>query len=307
MSKVAVIGCGVIGQGWAVVFARSGFEVCLFDAQAGAAEVALERIDGVVRDLLSIEDSDREAVRARISIAVDVEEAVAGAIYVQESITEEAGAKRDVFIQLDALAAPDTILASSASAIPPDQFLADVEGRRRCLIAHPFNPPYLITVVEVLPNSWTDAAVLESCLEMMRRCGQAPILVKRPIEGFVVNRLQVALVNEAMNLVARGVASPADIDTGVREGLGRRWAIFGPFETMNSNAPNGFREYTAKFGSSYQGLGQDLKIHEPWDPKALEAVAQYLESSGRSNHDVEKYRDEMIVKISRLIDSAESQ
>ena len=303
MAKVAVIGCGVIGQGWAVVFARSGYKVSLFDAQPGAADVALERIHGIIRGLLSIADDEKESVRTRISVSIDLEDAINNVSFVQESITEYAGAKRDIFMQLDAQAPPDAILASSTSAIPPDIFQAEVSGRHRCLVAHPCNPPYLLPAVEVLPNSWTDNAVMAKCLKIMGECGQAPILVKKPVEGFIVNRLQAAVVNEAMNLVSRKAASPADIDIAMRQGLGLRWAIFGPFETMNSNAPGGFREYSKKYGSAYQALGKTLGVGEPWDPAAREAVAQYLESSGKSNAEIEKYRDEMVAKITRLIES----
>jgi 3-hydroxyacyl-CoA dehydrogenase len=297
MSKIAIVGSGVIGQGWAVVFARAGHDAVLFDAQPGATDTALRRIDDIVARLIGIDDEDRESVRGRIRGAASLAEALEGAVHVQESITENAGAKRAVFIEMDAIAPPDVILASSCSAIPPDEFLTDVPGRRRCLIAHPFNPPYLVPVVEMLSNSWTDEVVLEQCTTFMRECGQSPIRVHVPVPGFVINRLQVAVVNEAMNLVARGVASPQDIDTGMREGLGLRWAIFGPFETMNSNAVNGFREYTGKYAGSYRALGDDLQPGAAWDPEALESVASYLDALGWSNEEVEHYRDELVMKI----------
>jgi 3-hydroxyacyl-CoA dehydrogenase len=303
MDKIAIVGSGVIGQGWAVTFARAGHDVSLYDLQPGAVELARERIEQIVENLLSIEDSERQNVLDRISNAASLAGAVAGAALVQESIIEDADAKRDLFRQMDELAEPDTILASSASALIPDTFLEDIEGRHRCLVAHPFNPPYLLPVVELLPNSWTGKSVLERCRQIMIDCGQVPIVLNKPIEGYIVNRLQIAVVNEAMHMVAEGVASPGDIDAGMREGLGKRWAIFGPFETMNSNAPNGFREYTGKFGSSYQGVGKHLKVDAPWHPDAVEQVARYLESKGQSNSDVERYRDDMIVKIQRMISS----
>ena len=270
---IGIVGCGLIGRAWAIVFARAGYAVLLYDAEVGAVERALTVIDGNLSDLerAGLIDS-ASAVRVRMRPCAALDAALADVIYVQESVFEDRALKARVFAEMDALAPPDAVLASSCSAIPGSQFLADIPGRGRCLIAHPANPPYLMPVVELVPTPHTGDAAVERCYRLMEEVGQVPVVLKKEVPGFVMNRLQAGVVNEAVQLVQQGVMSPDDIDKVMRYSLGLRWSFMGPFETMDLNAPAGFQDYATRYGKSYEAMGRTMRGGEPWDPAAVAAV-----------------------------------
>jgi L-gulonate 3-dehydrogenase len=233
MSKVAIIASGFVGRAWAISFSRAGHDVALWDQDPQAPERALTYIHGLLPDL---EASDllngvaAQVVEARMRPGAALEAGLDGAAYVQENAPEDVEVKRKVFAQLDAAAAPDAVLASSTSAILPSAFTATLKGRARCLVVRPINPPYLIPAAEIVPAPWTDAATVERAVSLLRSAGHAPIMMKREIDGFVMNRLRGALLEEAFRLVAKDYASVEDIDTGLRGGLALRWSFIGPFE-----------------------------------------------------------------------------
>lgn len=273
MSRIAIVGTGLIGRGWAIVFARAGHEAALFDATDGAVDRALAAIEVSLRDLEAAGlIRSAAAVCARLTPSRTLAEALQGADYVQESVPEDRAIKQAVFRQMDEAASPEAVLGSSCSAIPGSAFLETVSGRHRCLIAHPANPPYLMPVVELVPTPWTALAVVGRCRQLMESVGQVPVLLNREIEGFVMNRLQAGVVNEAMQLVASGVMSPEDVDKTMRYSLGLRWSFMGPFETMDLNAPDGFKDYAARYHRSYESLGTDLRVAEPWDGRTIDRV-----------------------------------
>jgi L-gulonate 3-dehydrogenase len=255
--KVAVVGTGFIGRAWAIAFARAGCRVALYNTQTDAAEAALTFIDGILSDLAAndlLRGQAPEQLRQRIRIAPDLETALKGAKHVQENAPEQLGLKVALFQTLDALAEPDAVIASSTSALLPSRFTEGLAGRARCLVVHPINPPYLVPAVEVVPAPWTEPAIVERTAAFMRGVGQSPIVMRREVDGFVMNRLQGALLQEAFRLVAEGYASTEDVDIGMREGLGLRWAFMGPFETIDLNAPGGVKDYIARYGGLYQNL-----------------------------------------------------
>ena len=193
------------------------------------------------------------------------------AAWVQENLPEEVALKRTVFAELDRLAPPDAILASSTSAIVASQFTADLAGRARCLVAHPVNPPHLVPVVELCGAPWTSEATLDRARadDGIARAGAG--LVRREIEGFVLNRLQGALLTEAMRLVADGVVSPDDLDKTMRDGLGMRWSFMGPFETIELNAPGGVADYCARYSGFYRRLAVDPAPPAVWEEQSADA------------------------------------
>lgn len=266
--RIGIVGAGVIGRSWALLFARAGHDVTLFDAHEATRGTVLARI---AADLERI-DEPSAAVLARIAISGSLEAAVEGAAYVQESIAEDASLKRAVFAVLDAAASDDTILASSASALLPDIIFGGLAGARRMLVAHPFNPPHLIPVVELVSGSGTACETVRCAAALLTSAGQHTVHVKHAVPGYIGNRLQAAVVAEAMHMVARGIASPDDIDAVLRIGLGRRWSFMGPFETMDLNADGGIEAYFARFAQSYQALASDLKLSEPWAACTMRAV-----------------------------------
>jgi 3-hydroxyacyl-CoA dehydrogenase len=272
---VAVVGCGLVGSSWAIVFARAGHTVRLWDAESAQLERAEARIAGRTRDMEEAGLLDAEAASGllgRIGRAGSVEEAVEGAVHVQESITEDPEAKRALFAELDACAAPATTLASSSSAIPGSRFMEGLKGRGRAMIAHPANPPHLIPLVELVPTPWTTPEALAAAHALLEGAGQAPIHVRKEVPGFVLSRIQIALINESISLVGRGVVSPDDLDKVMHKGLGLRWAFLGPLQVMDLNGPTGFASYIEHLRPTYEQVGDDLRVSERWTEEAVEAI-----------------------------------
>lgn len=271
----AIIGCGLIGQGWAIVFARMGWEARLYDPADGAAERAREL---VLRQLGELEAQgmvdDARAAGARVGVAATLRAALRGAAYVQENSPEKVEVKRELFSRLDAEADPDAVIGSSTSSIPASAFTGHLAGRGRCLVAHPVNPPYLIPVVEICPAPWTDPRAVARAADIMRAIGQKPVTLRREIEGFILNRLQGALLHEAFRLAGAGIASAEDIDTTVKDGLGLRWSFMGPFETIDLNAPGGIADYCERYGGLYRGIGASQGECVPWEGELVQTLAR---------------------------------
>ena len=273
----AIIGAGLIGRAWAMVFARAGWTARLTDsvpAQLSAArDLIAQSLDDQAQAGLA---GDAPAALARIEICPTLSAAVAGVQWVQENLPENVDIKRGVFAELDRLAPAAAILASSTSAIVASKFTAELAGRARCLVAHPVNPPHLVPVVELCGSPWTDAATVSRATEIMLSVGQVPVRVRREIDGFVLNRLQGALLTEAMRLVADGVISPDDLDKTVREGLGLRWSFMGPFATIELNAPGGVADYCARYSGFYRRLAADPPSPSVWEGESAGRVVAAL-------------------------------
>ena len=275
MSKVAIVGAGFIGRAWAITFARAGHDVALWDNDPAAPQKALDFIRDVLPDLAENDLLGRigpDAMLARIAIERDLAVAVAGASHVQESTPEELPVKIAIFKELDGLAPADAVIASSSSAILPSLFTESLPGRERCLVVHPINPPYLIPAAEIVPAPWTSPAVIERTRDFLKAIGQAPIVMRRELDGFVMNRMQGALLEEAFRLVADGYASVEDIDVGIREGLALRWSFMGPFETIDLNAPGGVRDYVIRYQGIYKKLFPQMQRRVDWAGDVLETL-----------------------------------
>jgi 3-hydroxyacyl-CoA dehydrogenase len=301
VEKIAVIGSGLIGRAWSISFARAGYEVALYDAKPEAAEAALGFVDSVLSDLQSndlLADHRPDEVRRRISPARDLASALDGAVHVQENTPERIDMKIAVFRELDQRASRDAVLASSTSALLPSAFTETLAGRHRCIVIHPINPPYLVPAVEVVPAPWTAPETVERAAQLMRRAGQAPIVMKRELDGFVMNRLQGALLQEAFRLVADGYASVEDVDIGIRDGLGLRWAFMGPFETIDLNAPGGVADYIARFNGLYRNLWPSQQRAVSWTEAsdAIEAERRAaLPADGLAEH--ARWRDRRLMAL----------
>lgn len=275
MPRVAVVGCGVVGASWALVFARAGFEVNVYDQSEAAINAALSFVGNALDDLRVqglAGTETRETVLARLQPTPKLVEALNGIDYVQESAPERVEIKRELYKQLDSLAALTTVLASSTSGLPASSFTEGLTHRARCLVVHPINPPHLIPLVELVPAPWTDPAVTARAAKMMEAVGQSPISLSREINGFVVNRLQSALLGEAFRLVQDGICGVEDVDKAVADGLGLRWFFMGPFETIDLNAQNGVAEYCRNLGPMYYGLAQEQADPRQWDAPLVAAV-----------------------------------
>lgn len=270
---VALIGSGLIGSAWAVVFARGGLPVRILDREGRAAANALPRIDRSLAQLAEggLLDEPVDAIRARIALVPTLEAALDGAVLAQESVPEDLALKRATFALLDGAAAPETILASSTSMIPASRFTEDLPGRSRCLVAHPVNPPHLVPVVELVVAPWTEDAVTERARGLYAAAGQAPVVLRREVDGFLVNRLQGALLAEALRLYEDGLVTAADVDVAIRDGLGLRWSFMGPFETIDLNAPGGTRDYGERYAGVYEAVTA-TQLPRPWRQATFEAL-----------------------------------
>ena len=282
MSKVAIIGAGLIGSSWANVFARAGWSTVLWDPNEEVRRTAPARIAQSLRDLAAHGlVADPEAAARRLAVADTLEAAVARADFVQESGPETLQAKLDVFARLDQATPEGTVLASSTSAIVASKFTEQLKGRARCLVAHPVNPPHLVPVVELCGAPWTSPATKARAKEVFQSVGQVPVDVKREIDGFILNRLQIALLTEAFRLVQEGYVSPQDLDRTIADGLGLRWAFMGPFETMELNAPAGIADYCERYKAWFRRYMADLPPPSVWDDaKWQQAAAAWGKAPG---------------------------
>jgi 3-hydroxyacyl-CoA dehydrogenase len=249
--------------------------VRIYDQTSGAAEAAAAFAVSVLPSLAAeglLEGAAPDDVARRIAVVETLDDALAGADHVQENTPENLEGKQRVFAELDERADPDTVLSSSTSALLPSKFTEHLAGRARCVVVHPINPPYLVPAVEIVPAPWTDPAVVERTRALMVAAGQAPIVMKREIDGFVMNRLQGALLEEAFRLVSDGYASVEDVDIGLREGLALRWSFMGPFETADLNAPAGVRDYVERYEGLYEGLYQTMQRRVEWGGDVIDTV-----------------------------------
>jgi 3-hydroxyacyl-CoA dehydrogenase len=170
------------------------------------------------------------------------------------------------------LARSDAVIASSTSGLPASSFTGEIVGRERCLIAHPINPPHLIPLVEIVPAPWTAPDVVQRTHALMTQIGQVPIRLQREIAGFVVNRLQGAMLGEAFRLVEDGIVTATEVDAAIADGLGLRWFFMGPFETIDLNAQGGVADYCAKLGPMYYGLAKEQGDPRPWSKELVATV-----------------------------------
>lgn len=263
---VAVIGSGSIGVAFAIVFATAGRIVRVQDPDTGRLVAARQTFVDRLGELQSngLLDEEPDAVAARVTFMPDVAEALVGAVWVQECAPEDRDLKQALFSNLDALAEPDAVIASSASAIPASVSAGHVPGNSRCLVCHPANPPFLLRVIEIVPHSGSSVGTVEFARAFLTRSGMKPVVVGKEIEGFVFNRLQGAMLREAYCLLRDGVASVEEIDTMVRDGLGLRWAFMGPFETVDLNTSGGLASHAEKLGPAYHRMGLERGQDDPW-------------------------------------------
>jgi 3-hydroxyacyl-CoA dehydrogenase len=263
LANVAIVGAGLIGRAWAMVFARAGHSVTIYDNAPGASESALGLIQDGLDELArhGLADDPKGAAK-RVRAAAKIAEALDGASFVQENSPEKLEIKQTLFAELDSLAAPDAIIASSTSTIVASRYTENLKGRHRCLVAHPVNPPHLVPIVELVGSPWTSPDVIARAKAIYEGAGQVPIVVKKEVDGFILNRLQAVLLSEAFRLVGEGYVSPQDLDKTIKDGLGLRWAFMGPFETIELNAPGGISDYCERYGPNLSRLSDgDPKIY----------------------------------------------
>ncbi len=300
---VAVVGAGVIGRSWIRVFARAGCETRVFDPDPEQLARALDWARNSANEDEALGFIDSGAAGEERAIRCDtVHEALSGAGWVQESGPETLAVKQRIFAELDAVAGPGTILASSTSAHDMSRIAAGLAGSGRCVVAHPVNPPHVIPVVEVLPGEGTRREVLTAALSFLDSVGQSPVQMNRYLSGFLLNRLQAALIREAVFLYGSGAASADAIDTVVREGLGLRWALLGPFGTGHTNADGGAGDYYGRYGDAYREMWRELEADPEFSDRVIAGI--HAETEGMYGTSATEplcaWRDRLVRRIRAL-------
>ena len=269
MKNIGIIGGGLIGASWSAIFSKSGFNVFVYDPYPEVFNGYEEKVTLFLEELKAIDDKiDVKRCLTKISQNVSLEELCTKVEYIQESAPEILAVKQELFARLDNLSPQNVVIGSSSSAIPISKISENLRGQHRCLIAHPANPPHLIPCVEICPGQNTSIKAIEKAKEIFKLSGSSIVTVKKEIDGFILNRLQGALLNEAMRLYSEGYASSEDIDATIKDGLGLRWAFMGPFETIDLNAPGGIKDYIARYGAIFKEMAKTQTKIPDWSEDA---------------------------------------
>tara|TARA_Y100001978_G_scaffold150152_1_gene135267 strand:- start:734 stop:1588 length:855 start_codon:yes stop_codon:yes gene_type:complete len=236
-----------------------------------------------------------------ITCADTLDRVLYDADYVQESVAENITVKKNLFAEFDKLTKPTCVLASSTSTIPTSIFSDGLEGADRCLVAHPVNPPHLIPLVEISPGPKTRHAITQKAFKLHESVHQTPILVKQEIRGFILNRLQAAVLLESWDLVKNGYVSIEDLDKTMKDGLGLRWSFMGPFETVDLNSSKGIREYASIFGQTYNEMMEKCS-YPVWGETEIDRVTTARRSVLKIE-DIEersRWRDRKLLQHAKL-------
>jgi L-gulonate 3-dehydrogenase len=302
IERAAVIGLGPIGASWTVAFARSGLPVSVFDVDAARRDAIADECRRSFTGL----GMTAEAILAAmglVSVATTLADAVAGADYVQEAASETLEVKRALFAALDAACGPETLIVSSTSAMPLTTFAAELPGRERMLIAHPATPPHLLPVVELVPAPFTPERTVARTAALMAAIGQSPIVVRKEVRAFVMNRILAAMFVEMGRLIGDGVVSPRDADAAIRDGFALRWAFLGPLEGADLNNAGGIEEYLTKYNSLYEDYARETKGSAPvFTRELIETIARDMRARVPLENIPERrlWRDESIMALREL-------
>jgi L-gulonate 3-dehydrogenase len=299
--STAIIGTGIVGFSWAHLYSRNGLETRLWDPDRASLEKGHQNVVdalGLFCRLGLLDEEAREVAVASLRVCDSLEEAVSGADWVHENAPEDLALKQGLFEELDSLAHPDAILASSVSGSSMTSVSTRTRHPERCVVVRPTNPPHIIPYCEIIGGEKTSPDVVARAKAFMLRMGQSPAVVNKEVYGFVLNRLQFALIGEAIWLLREGVASLADIDRCLTDGLAMRWAFTGPFlgEELNSaNIEEEFRKYRDSFGEMWSSLEGVTSLEDRDITLACEGIDEVL--AGRSHDEVLEWRDRMILAL----------
>jgi 3-hydroxyacyl-CoA dehydrogenase len=300
--RIAVIGAGTIGASWAAIFMARGHDVAASDPAPQGEAFARRFVANAWPTLEKLGWVAEGASPDRISFHKDPAKAAAGANFVQESGPEREDLKIKLFASIDAAAPPQTVIASSSSGLLISRVTAECKHPERCVIGHPFNPPHLIPLVEVVGGGKTDPAAIEKAMAFYRSIGKHPILVRKEVRGHVANRLQAALWREAVHLVAEGVVSVADADAAIAYGPGLRWALMGPHLTFHlAGGEGGMTHFMDHLAPAVQSWMDDLgstRLTPEVQQTIIKGVA--AEAGSRTIADLQKWRDRKLIDILRV-------
>lgn len=304
--RVTCVGSGLIGQGWAALFALGGYDVVMQDLTEDILDGAFRRVGNHIRFLVEAGlGEDAEGAASRISTTTSLEEALEGSDFVQESIYESYDAKRPLYAKMDRLTPSDTVLASSTSGLLMSEIQMSMGLHpERGVVAHPWNPVHLVPLVEICPGERTSAEAVELTRALMEDIGKVPVVLMKEAPGFIANRLSAALWREALHLVDTGVASVEDVDKAVSAGPGIRWAIMGPYLTYHLGGGKGGIEYLmrhigVKKAAWLETMAKWTVTPESAVEKAVEGVEEMV--SGKTLEELERWRDGYLVALNKLV------
>jgi len=301
---VAVFGCGTIGSSWAGLFAARGLNVRMYDASAEAVALGQRRAQRAAEDLLPEEDTARRAAHERIRTVRSVKELLDGADFVQESVLERYAIKREAHEAIERHAAPQALIASSSSGLLAHRMQEGLAHPERFFIAHPFNPPHLIPLVELVPGPRTSEAVLQSAHRFYAALEKIPVVVRKEIPGHLANRLAAAVWREAIDLVASGAASLEDVDKALYAGPGLRWAFMGQHQIYHLNGgKGGYAQFFDHFGPQIEGYLKDMASWTEIPAAARQEVLAQMQASvaGRDMQELESARDTKLAALLKTI------
>ena len=306
VKRVALVGSGLIGQGWAALFALNGYSVVMYDLSEEKVEEAKGRAVHHIGTLVDagLGKNARAAVK-RLETTTSLGEALEGANYVQESVYESLKVKCPLYAEMDELAPKGVVFASSTSGLLMTDIAKDMRRHpERAIVAHPWNPVHLVPLVELSPGAKTSRETTDLTYRVMEDIGRVPVVLKNEAPGFIANRLSAVLWREALNLVDQGVASVEDVDKALRAGPGIRWAIMGPYMTYHLGGGKGGIEYLMRhIGAS---KAKWLETTATWTEapesvvqKAIDGVDEMV--GGKSLEELEAWRDKYLLELNKLL------
>jgi 3-hydroxyacyl-CoA dehydrogenase len=309
IERVAVIGTGVIGSAWVSLFAQKGYQVTAYSRRPETREKGYRQVcsnlDFFVEKGVLTRKERNEAVE-RVRFVAEIAEAVSDADFIEECSGETYEIKKPIFEEIDRFAPASTIIGSSSSGLCMSEIQQSVKHKDRCVITHPWNPPHLIPLIEIVPGKDTSEATVNTSIRFMEHLGKVPVLVKKEVPGFIGNRLAVALWREAIDLVENGVASVEDVDKALYAGPGLRWALMGSHMIyhLGGGEDGGVGHFIDGIGNTtFKAIWEELTtwnyITEPMKEKLIEGIQD--EMKGRSFKDFVKWRDDKIFELIKLV------
>jgi len=308
IQQVAILGCGLIGSSWATFFSSQGFRTKLYDINPEISQRGTVQAENNLQKLVELETLPEEKLEEAISNLLPVhslEELLGDCDYVQESVLEDYDVKAELYREMESYLSNRAIIASSSSGLLMTRMQQVLKHPQRSLIAHPFNPPHLIPLVELVPGKQTSRETIETVRDFFLQLGKQPVLLKKEVPGHIANRLAAALWREALSLLDDDVASLEDIDTALCSGPGLRWALMGQHLIYElGGGVGGYNHFIETIGSSFSTYWEDMQtwsqIPESAKKKAIEGTSPLFEK--RTREEWLAWRDEKLVKIQKILE-----
>jgi 3-hydroxyacyl-CoA dehydrogenase len=300
--RIAIVGTGVIGASWSAEYLARGFDVIATDPAPNAEANLRKYVDTAWPDLTAL-GLDKSASRERLSFTPDLKSALRNADFVQENGPERKDFKVQLFADMDAATPPDSIIASSSSGLTMSVMQSACNHPERCVIGHPFNPPHMVPLVEVVGGAKTSVHVVQRAIEFYASIGKKPIHLRKEVVGHVANRLQAAIYREVVNLINLGVVDVADADTAVCWGPGLRWGVMGPSILFHlAGGEGGIQHFMEHLSGPVAAWWKDLGTFTEWPQGSKETIAAGVTkaANGRSVDELAQMRDEVLLALVKL-------